>query len=84
MNEQRNEMKCSPEVLEGMCEEPLCFVVRKSDGKFLRGSRFWKWTSNRRHAARLTPNFVKGFCLGKRYGIESMEDVDLYMVQMPS
>ena len=67
-----------------MDEEPLCFVVRKSDGKFLRGALFWKWTRNWRRAALLTPTFVKGFCLGKRYGIESMEDIDLYTVQMPS
>ena len=67
-----------------MDEEPLCFVVRKSDGQFLRGARFWKWTRNWRRAALLTPTFVKGFCPGKRYGIESMEDIDLYTVQMPS
>lgn len=43
----------------------------------------WKaWQAGR--AALLTPSFVKGFCLGKRYGIESMEDIDLYTVQMPS
>lgn len=67
-----------------MYKEPLFFVVRKSDGQFLRGARFWKWTRNWRRAALLTPTFVEGFCIGKRYGIESMDDIDLYMVQMPS
>lgn len=70
--------------LEGTDKEPLCFVVRKSDGQFLRGARFWKWTRNWRCAALLTPTFVEGFCLGKRYGIESMEDIDLYTAQIPS
>ena len=75
--------RCSG-VLEGMDKEPLCFVVRKIDGKFLRGARLWKWTRNWRRAALLTQTFVNGFCLGKRYGIESMGDIDLYTVQMPS
>lgn len=70
--------------LEGAGDEPLCFVVRKTDGRFLRGARFWQWTRNWRRAALLSPAFVKGFCLGKRFGIESMSDVDLYTVQTPS
>lgn len=67
-----------------MAEEPLCFVVRKSDGQFLRGARFWKWTRNWRRAALLSPGFVREFCIGKRYGIKSMDELEFYTVQMPS
>ena len=66
-----------------MNKEPLCFVVRKSDGKFLRGAQFWKWTRNWRRAALLTPAYVCQYCIGKRYGIKSMNDIELYTVQIP-
>ena len=81
-DESSREAATSTVELEGL--EQLCFVVRKSDGKFLRGARLWKWTGDWRRAALLTPSFVREYCLGKRYGIESMGDVVLYNVQMPS
>ena len=81
-DESSREAATSTVELEGL--EQLCFVVRKSDGKFLRGARFWKWTGDWRRAALLTPSFVREYCLGKRYGIESMADVVLYSVQMHS
>lgn len=62
----------------------LCFVVRKSDGQFLRGARFWTWTKNWRRAAVLSPDVVRGYCLGERFGIRSMDDIELYPVQLPN
>jgi hypothetical protein len=63
-------------------DEPLCFVVRKRDGQFLRGARFWKWTRNWRSAAILSRGFVREFCIGKRFGINSIDELEFYTVQM--
>lgn len=57
----------------------ICFVRRKSDGKFLRGAKLWKWTKNWRRAAALPVDHVRqlfndGFMV--EYGVR-LEDVEL-------
>jgi hypothetical protein len=37
------------------------FLRRKSDGKFYRGARFWRWCSNWRDAAVLDESFWETF-----------------------
>jgi len=43
----------------------MCFLRRKSDGKFYRGARFWKWTRSWRHAAVLDKSFWNAIVLPK-------------------
>lgn len=62
--------------------EPLCFVVRKRDGQFLRGARWWRWTRNWRRAALLTPSFVQDFCVGKYFA--SIDEVELLTTHLPA
>lgn len=58
-------------------DDALCLVMRKRDGKFLRGSRWWPWTRDWHRAALLSPVFVREFCIG-RYGIRTPEDLVFY------
>jgi len=39
------------------------FLRRKSDGKFYRGARFWRWTKSWRRASALPENFWKAMVL---------------------
>ena len=64
--------------------EPYCFVVRKSDGKFLRGARFWTWTKNWRHAALLSEGWVCYFLVGRKYGIKTADEIEFYDVELPN
>lgn len=61
-------------------DEPLCFLIRRSDGAFYRGARFWKWTKRWNRAALLPRSFWKGWVIGCSV---KEDEVDLYTVGLP-
>ncbi len=55
------------------------FLRRKSDGKFYRGARLWKWCRSWRNAAVLPELFWKEFLARKincEYELVSIEEID--------
>lgn len=45
--------------------DKLYFLRRKTDGKFYRGAKFWKWTKSWRRAALLPEYFWVAFVIPK-------------------
>jgi len=66
-----------------MYSKQICFVQRKSDGKFLRGSKVFPWVKTWRKAAVLSPDLVRQFnelgVLKLRYGIDSLSEIKLVL-----
>lgn len=60
----------------------ICFVRNKRTGRFLRGSKFFPWVKNWRHAWMTSPDVVRQYfetgSLAK-YGILRMRDIELVM-----
>ncbi len=57
----------------------ICFVRRRSDGYFLRGAKYWKWTRSWRAAAMMSPDcfrqyFEQGYLV--KFGINRIDDVE--------
>ena len=57
------------------------FCRRKSDGKYYRGSYFWRWTKEWRYAAALPVNFWNEFHLVQRPdGVTKLKKDDVELV----
>lgn len=62
-----------------MKDQEIVLVKRKSDGKYLRGSKYFTWVRSKRFAARISKAFIidyeKSGELKVRFGIQSIEDL---------
>jgi|WetSurMetagenome_2_1015567.scaffolds.fasta_scaffold63160_5 hypothetical protein len=58
---------------------PKMFLRRRSDGKFYRGAKLWKWCKSWRHAAVLQHNFWNGFVtpnIEDQYDLLTLDDIE--------
>jgi hypothetical protein len=66
-----------------MTSKQICLVRRRSDGRYLRGSKFFTWVSNFRRASMVSPDMIRQYhnsgALKSRYNIESLEEIELIL-----
>lgn len=64
-----------------MHSKQICLVKRKSDGRYLRGSKMFTWVKNFRRAAMVSPDMIRQYyndgVLKSRYGISDLSEIEL-------
>jgi hypothetical protein len=64
-----------------MHSKQICLVKRKSDGRYLRGSKIFTWVKNFRRAAMVSPDMIRQYhddgALKSRYGISDISKIEL-------